>query len=306
MIIFKSVIKENGYIFLYFICKILKHFFKYQIILITKKKKIFYFYSRLFESFCAFTMIKMTGTTICGLIYEDGVILGSDTRATMEDASGGRTLIDPDCSKINKLSSHIYCCGAGSAADMKRLSRLVEISLDNLSREPPVICPVTMLKRAMYKFQRHVTCAFIIGGVDATGPHLFTVFQGSSHSHKFCAKGSGLQPTTGILEAGWKENLSEQDAIDLMVDAVTAGILYDLGSGSKVDVTIIRTDGEVIEHKPYKVVGERGPKHVPNEIPVGTTKVLSTRVYPVDRNYWKRQRSGDHGDEHETQPKRLK
>lgn len=253
----------------------------------------------------------MTGTTIAGLIYEGGVILGADTRATMQDATGGSTLIDPDCYKINRLAENIYCCGAGSAADMKRLSRLVEVNIAcNFTKEVPVICPVTVLKRTMYKFQRYLTCAFIIGGVDSTGPQLFTIYRGgSSHAHQHCAMGSGLQPATGMLEAGWKANLTEQDALDLMVDAVSAGIVHDLGSGSNVDITIIRTSGDICAYKPYRRVGVPIVKHMTIDIPLGTAQVLSTRITPVEDKYqkgWKRARSVDSEDGNEQRHKRFK
>lgn len=234
-------------------------------------------------------MMKMTGTTICGLLYEDGVILGADTRATMKDASGSSILIDHNCSKINRLSEKIYCCGAGSAADMKRLSGLVEANLEcqfpKAHTDIPVICPVTMIKQTLYKYHGYLMCAFIIGGIDSAGGNqLFSIFQhGSSHGHKFCAMGTGLQPAMGILEAGWKENLSEKEGLTLMVDAIKAGILYDLGSGSKVDVTIIRKNGQVSSYKPYKVLSDRMPKCVQCIIPLGTTKVLSTQVIPIEK-----------------------
>lgn len=234
-------------------------------------------------------MIKTTGTTIAGLLYEGGIILGSDTRATMQDAAGASTLIDPECYKMNRLTDKIYCCGAGSAADMKRLSRLVEVSIAcKFDKEVPVICPVTMMKRAMYKYKQYLTCAFIIGGADSTGPQLYTIYTGgSSHSHQYCAMGSGLQPATGILEAGWKANLCEQDAVDLMVNAVTAGIKHDLGSGSNVDITLIRTSGDVCVYKPYKKVGQPLVKHIVNDVPLGTAKVLSTRIIPVEEKYYR-------------------
>jgi 20S proteasome alpha/beta subunit len=53
-----------------------------------------------------------TGTTICAIIYKDGVILGADTRATE-----GHIVADKNCFKIHYLTPTIYCCGAGTAAD---------------------------------------------------------------------------------------------------------------------------------------------------------------------------------------------
>ena len=50
-----------------------------------------------------------TGTTIVGVIYKDGVVLGADTRAT-----SGDLIADKNCSKIHYLQPNMYCCGAGS------------------------------------------------------------------------------------------------------------------------------------------------------------------------------------------------
>lgn len=43
-----------------------------------------------------------TGTTIAGIVYKDGVILGADTRATE-----GNIVADKDCSKIHYLTKNI-------------------------------------------------------------------------------------------------------------------------------------------------------------------------------------------------------
>lgn len=53
-----------------------------------------------------------TGTTIVGLVYKDGVVLGADTRAT-----AGTIVAEKACSKIHYLAPNMYACGAGTAAD---------------------------------------------------------------------------------------------------------------------------------------------------------------------------------------------
>lgn len=45
---------------------------------------------------------QKTGTTIVGVIYKDGVVLGADTRATE-----GETVADKNCSKIHYLAQNI-------------------------------------------------------------------------------------------------------------------------------------------------------------------------------------------------------
>lgn len=51
---------------------------------------------------------------ICGLCatVQDGVVLGSDTRATAGDIVASK-----NCIKIVEIAPNIYCAGAGTAAD---------------------------------------------------------------------------------------------------------------------------------------------------------------------------------------------
>lgn len=57
------------------------------------------------------------------------------------------------------------------------------------------------------------------------------------------AMGSGSLNASAELEQGFKDNLSIDEGKDLVVKAITAGILYDLGSGSNVDIMIITSKG---------------------------------------------------------------
>ena len=54
------------------------------------------------SGFKAPTFMK-TGTTIAGLIFKDGVVLGADTRATE-----GSIVADKNCAKIHHISSKIW------------------------------------------------------------------------------------------------------------------------------------------------------------------------------------------------------
>ncbi len=43
-----------------------------------------------------------TGTTICGVIFKDGIVLGADTRAT-----NGDIVADKNCEKIHKMARNM-------------------------------------------------------------------------------------------------------------------------------------------------------------------------------------------------------
>lgn len=186
-----------------------------------------------------------TGTTIVGCLFKDGVVLGADTRAT-----GGDIVADKNCEKIHYLTESIRCCGAGTAADTEFTTALISSNLElhslSTGRKPRVVTAMTMLKQMLFQYQGHIGAALVLGGVDATGVHLFTVHpHGSTDKLPYVTMGSGSLAAMAVFEAGWRAEMERQEAIDLVSAAISAGIFNDLGSGSNVDVCVItkeRTD----------------------------------------------------------------
>lgn len=183
-----------------------------------------------------------TGTTICGIVYKDGVVLGADTRAT-----GGAEVVDKNCEKIHYLAPNIWCCGAGTAADTEKTTELIASNLELLrlstGTQSRVVTANTMLKRMLYKYQGHVSAALVLGGVDVHGAHLYSIHpHGSTQRLPYTTMGSGSLAAMAVFEARYVEDLDEASAIALVKDAIRAGIFNDLGSGSNVDVTIIRKE----------------------------------------------------------------
>jgi len=52
--------------------------------------------------------------------------------------------------------------------------------------------------------------------------------------------GSGSLAAMGIFETEYRENMEEEEAVNLVIKAIEAGIYHDLGSGSNADVTVIK------------------------------------------------------------------
>ena len=65
----------------------------------------------------SFKAAMKTGTTISGVVFKGGVVLGADTRST-----NGETVADKNCEKIHYIAPNIYCCGAGTAADTEAVT----------------------------------------------------------------------------------------------------------------------------------------------------------------------------------------
>ncbi|KAF9934874.1 Proteasome subunit beta type-7 [Modicella reniformis] len=218
-----------------------------------------------------------TGTTIVGLIYKDGIVLGADTRAT-----SGPIVADKNCEKIHYLAPNMYCCGAGTAADTEMTTSLIssQLELHRLStgRQARVDTAMTLLKQMLFKHQGHIGAALVLGGVDIKGPHLYTIApHGSTDKLPYVTMGSGSLAAMSVFESRYKPGLSREEGIELVKDAIEAGIFNDLGSGSNVDVTVI-TSERVETLRNYARPNERGIKEASYKYPPGTTKVLKTSI----------------------------
>lgn len=228
-----------------------------------------------------------TGTTIVGLVYKGGVVLGADTRAT-----GGTEVADKNCEKIHYLAPNIFCCGAGTAADTEKTTELISSQLELLrmntgGSQSRVVTACTMLKRMLYRYQGYVSAALVLGGCDVNGPHVYQIYpHGSTGKLPYTTMGSGSLAAMSVFETGWSEGMSEEEGIELVKRGILAGIFNDLGSGSNVDTCVIRTDGTVTMNrgavtpndvKPYRDAINRSDKLTMRS---GTTSVLKSSFTP--------------------------
>ncbi|XP_070496636.1 proteasome subunit beta type-7-like [Chironomus tepperi] len=226
--------------------------------------------------------VTKTGTTICGVIYKDGVVLGCDTRTT-----NGHIVWEKCCEKIYKIQENIHVAGAGTAADMDAMVKLMRANAEfhrlNTNRK---IIPVSYLKtitsRMFFRYGGAISCHFIIGGFDHKGPHIFIVHkEGSSMKLPYATMGSGGYIAMSIFESRWKPDLEEHEAKELVADAITAGIVNDLGSGSNVDLCIIKKNSSEKIYA-YRKIGVSGIKVLDYNIRRGTTGVDLKAIKKID------------------------
>ncbi|KAM4696931.1 proteasome subunit beta type-7-like [Rhinophrynus dorsalis] len=224
---------------------------------------------------------RKTGTTIAGIIYKDGVILGADRRATDD-----MIVADKNCAKIHYITDNIYCCGAGVAADAENVTQVLSSNLHlhtmSTGRQPRVCIANRMLKQMLYRYRGHVGASIIIGGVDVKGPHLYSVYpHGSTDATPFTALGSGSSAAIAVLEDRYKPNMELEEAKQLVTESITAGILCDLGSGSGVDLCVITKDGAKIL-RGHTCTETKGKRLASYRYPRGTTAVVGEKITHLD------------------------
>ena len=55
----------------------------------------------------------------------------------------------------------------------------------------------------------------------------------------FATMGSGSLQAMTIFESKYKDDMTREEAVELVTEAISAGIYHDLGSGSHVDYCVL-------------------------------------------------------------------
>lgn len=186
-----------------------------------------------------------TGTTTIGLLIKDGVILATESQAT-----AGYYVATKKADKLYKLMNHIGITISGGVADCQNLVKLLQALLRirelELEERVPVNSAVSLLSALM--FQRRYFPYYsmlILGGFDESGPQIYSMdFFGSIlQEENFVSVGSGSVMAIGVLEDDWKENLTEEEGIDLAKSAIESARKRDSASGGKFQIAVIDKNG---------------------------------------------------------------
>jgi proteasome beta subunit len=87
----------------------------------------------------------------------------------------------------------------------------------------------------------------LVGGVDDEGPSIYVLdVLGSVIPDKYSVVGSGTEIAIGVVEEGYKDNLSMEEAKELATRAIKSAISRDIMSGDGIDFLII-TKNEATE-----------------------------------------------------------
>ncbi|KAG2469368.1 PSB7 protein, partial [Polypterus senegalus] len=105
------------------------------------------------------------------------------------------------------------CCGAGTAADTEKTTDMLSSNLQlqslSLGRNPRLIMACRILQDMLFRYRGQISAMLVLGGVDCTGPHIFTVSPfGSVLKLPFATMGSGDLPALSVFEDRFKPNMS--------------------------------------------------------------------------------------------------
>ena len=189
--------------------------------------------------------VLKTGTSTLGITFKGGVVVGADHRATM-----GHFIANKSVQKLFQIGDKLALTTAGLVGHAQSLSRTLsaEVSLFELRRQQPMTVKGAATLTANILSGRPHWVQLLIVGVDDDGGHVYSIDSaGGSIPDVYCATGSGSPYMYGVLEGGFKADMSESEALKLAARALHASGQRDAASGNGMDIAVItKKDGFVL------------------------------------------------------------
>jgi len=188
--------------------------------------------------------VTKTGTTTLGMVCKNGVVIATETRATM-----GTLIAHKATKKLYKIDEHLALATAGLVGDLQLLARYLsaEANLYRLKRDKkmPVKSAATLMSNILNQrkfFPYYVQ--LILGGVDSTGGHVYSLdAAGGAIPDKYTSGGSGSPYVYGVMEDSYKDDLTVDEGIDIAIRAITAAKSRDSASGGMINIVVITNQG---------------------------------------------------------------
>lgn len=200
------------------------------------------------------------GTTTAAFLYKNGIVVCADSRAT-----GGEYIFSGTVKKIIPINRFLLGTMAGGAADCSYWERLLSerCRLYELrNREPISVAAASkLLANMLYNYKgRGLSLGVMICGWDRRkGPQIYYVDNDSRRlPGKLFSVGSGSVYALGVLDKGYRYDMSDEEAFDLGRRAIYHATHRDGASGGVVRVYTIQKDGwRVVSEEDQTILHDR-------------------------------------------------
>lgn len=193
-------------------------------------------------------------TTTAGVIAGDYVVLAADKRAT-----AGALVAHKRVRKIIRIDDYIAMTISGLVADAefiaeqaRFIARRYKLEVGKPIKVSALASNISVILNAYLRISPYIV-QLLLGGYDEKGPHLFYMdLFGSLSEEKYMATGSGSPIAYGVLEEGYRSDMSLDEAKELVFKAVSAATRRDGFSGEGVDIVVIGPNIYVEETRSFK------------------------------------------------------
>ena len=186
----------------------------------------------------------LKGTTTIGVVFENGVVLATERRATM-----GNLIASKKAKKVYQIADRIGITTAGGVGDAQQLVRLMQVECNlyqiRRGRKMTVGAAASLLSNVLSQNRMYpYYVQLLVGGLDESGPSVYSVdaMGGASLEEDIVSTGSGSPFAYGVLEDRFKEGLNEKETVELAIRALRSAMRRDSASGENISVVVITKD----------------------------------------------------------------
>lgn len=195
------------------------------------------------DQITGFMSMYMPGATAVGVTFDGGVVFASEKRIAF-----GNFLVSKSTKKTFEITPKVGATCAGLVADMQILSlqiaALAKIRKMELKRDVPPNSVAKMMSNMMYERRYFPLLTQVIVGGVVDKPILYTLDPlGSVLPDEYAAVGTGAEMALGVLDPQFKQNMTEDEAVDLAKKAVRSASMRDSASGDGLDIMVITSEG---------------------------------------------------------------
>lgn len=184
------------------------------------------------------------GTTTLAFEFNGGIIVAVDSRASVGQYIGSQTVM-----KVIEINDYLLGTLAGGAADCQYWERVLamECRLAELRNGARITVAAAskILANITYAYRNHnLSMGTMIAGHDQFGPSLYYVDdKGTRVKQNLFSVGSGSIYAYGVLDSGYRKDLTVDEACDLARRSIFHATYRDAGSGGIVTVYHVHKDG---------------------------------------------------------------
>jgi 20S proteasome subunit beta 1 len=223
-----------------------------------------------------------TGTTIVALPFAGGVVVGADSRV-----STGSYVANRVSDKIVALSEHIFAARSGSAADTQTITDYIRYFLNSLAyvqnessycvrwessmfltrcnhhltlnisrietgRPVRVKTAAHLMQRLVYENKDSLSAGLIVAGWDPVeGASIYSIpMGGTCLKVPFAMSGSGSTYIYGLMDAEYRENMTQEEARTLAKKGLAHAMARDGSSGGIIRTVVVTSEGSHRDYTP--------------------------------------------------------
>lgn len=188
--------------------------------------------------------VLRSGTTTVAIKCRDGVVLGADTRVT-----SGYYIAHKHGKKIHMITPNIAVTIAGVVADAQAIVNIMRFNVNMYeltankrmtARAAARLLSVILFNHRLFPYITEL----IVAGRDGDDYGIYRLDPlGSLVKDNITATGSGSTIAIGVIESGYRPDMTVEEGKRLVAKALLAAMKRDVASGDDMDIAVIDSGG---------------------------------------------------------------